>query len=317
MGFDFIDERLEGWAEQNQEPEKPVFSSSEELAFKTCRLAHYFAYVLGYAPKLTNSKLSVGIAVHAALEVFYLGGGLADMEARVDRYAAERWEEIAAAGLKDDTETHLHYLNDTALVKAMVLGYPDWAAEEGVDEGWKVEAVEDSWLMEVPGAPCLMPVKLDLLQRHESTGELRVVDFKTAKAFKTSTTPYLLSEQNGNYQLSVTARYGERPTQLAYRELRKIVPSNRSKPPYYREVPVMLTAEELVARAEEYVRVATERFSDPVVYANPSACCGSWKDDWAAPCLLVHQGHDPEEALELTGAFQVTDPYKRYEEDEE
>jgi len=292
--------------------ELPIFSTSEEVAYKTCKLAHHFQYVLGYGPKVTNRKLSVGIQVHAGLEAHYKGESIL---AALTDHEQKRWAEIMSVG-EPSPETRADFVKDSALSLAMVEGYIDWVEESGIDDGYETVEVEGHHYVEVPGAPCVLPVKIDLLQK-DSAGRLRVVDFKTAASFSTDTTKFQLAEQNGNYQLGVFAVYGKRPTGMAYRELRKIVPSARSKPPYFREVRIRLTAEEMRYRAQEYVETALDRF-DPdraAPVANPSACCGSWKNDWQAPCLKVHLGLTPEEALEASPAYQPAEPYARYQEE--
>lgn len=296
----------------------PLFSSSEEYAFKQCRLAHHFRYDLGYTPVITDRKLAVGTGVHIALEVRYRGGDLDAQLAAVETWTEERWAELEAAGRVEDNEYRLLWIKDRDLVKHMVIGYDRWVSEEGIDDGYETVAVEEKWYIEVPGAPCVMPVKLDLLQRHTESGRLRIVDFKTRDKFYTDTTSYVMAEQNGNYQLAVFAMFGERPTELAYRELRKMTPETnpRSSPPYFREVLVPLTAEEMVKRAEDYVATALDRF-DPErrIYPNPASCCGSWKADYRAPCQAVRMGEDPATALELNPGFTQTDSYARYLEE--
>lgn len=293
------------------------FSSSEEVAFKTCRLAHHFAYDLGYRPIVTNRKLSVGIGAHLGCEAYYQDKTRDEIEAILDNWAEERWAELVAGGKAEDQVVRIEFVSDRDLVKAMVFGYIDWVAETGVDDDYETVEVEKAHYISFPDCEAVLPVKLDLVQRNLTTGKLRIVDFKTAQNFTTDTTKYQLSEQNGNYSLAIMSVYGERPTELAYRELRKIVPSTRSKPPYFREIRVRLTPEEMLHRAAEYVAVANERFSeDRAIFANPSACCGSWKNDWQQPCLKVHQGMTPLEALESSPRYGPADSYARYSEEE-
>lgn len=297
----------------------PIFSSSEEVAYKTCKLAHHFEYVLGYRPRTTNRKLSVGITVHAGMELLYKGGSDAEIEALLKTLADERWAELEAGYSEVPAEVRMDFIKDRDMVIAMVLGYRGWIAETGLDDDYTTEAIEEHHYIEVPGAPCVLPIKLDLLQRNKRSGKLRIVDFKTAASFSNDTTKYQLSEQNGNYQLGIFALYGERPTELAYRELRKIKPSPRSKPPYYREVRVRLTSNEMKHRLKEYLATANERFggrTNYIVVSNPSACCGSWKSDWQAPCLKVHEGYDPLTALENSPNYHKEDTYARYDEED-
>jgi hypothetical protein len=117
--------------------------------------------------------------------------------------------------------------------------------------------------------------------------------------------------------MGVFALYGSIP-EVEYRQLRKVNRENaNSKPPYFRAVNITVTQAEIVERQAEYQRVAEERMDPELrVYSNPSACCGSWKNDWQGPCLLVHQGFTPLEALEASSKYAPKDPYERYEDTE-
>lgn len=293
------------------------FSSSEEVAFKTCPLAHHFAYGLRYAPSYTNERLDLGITFHEALEVYYRGGDQDAIEARLQERADERWAQIIAVGLLKDESVREDFQKAKALVRDMAFRYIEWVREDGLDDDYETVEVEGKGTLQVPGAPCVMPWKLDLLQRRTDTGLLRIVDFKTRDSFSSNLTAYDLSEQNGNYALAVFAKYGEKPTEMAYREARKMSPTlnPRSKPPYFREVLIRLTPEAMAKRARDYAATAIERFrEDRPIVANPSACCGSWKGDWRKPCLKVAEGMSPLEALETTMGYAPKDPYERYEE---
>ena len=298
------------------EVELPRMSSSEETSFKTCRLAHHFQYVLGWQPKKTNSKLSTGIAFHEVMEVLYQGGSEADMRQRLAEWEEARWAELVAVGEQEDIVERAMFGQQSELVLAMVDNYLDWLEETGADEEYETVSVEEKLLVEVPGAATLMPCKLDLLQRSKVTGRLRIVDFKTRDKFYTDTTAYQLAEQNGNYMLAVFAVYGEWPAEMVYREVRKQANTPRSKPPFVREIPVVVTKDEALYRAAEYARVSHE-VADPnhLVYANPASCCGSWKNDYRDPCLKVHQGMDPLAALEASDKFAPKDAYQRYKEE--
>ena len=155
----------------------PRMSSSEETTYKTCRLAHEFGYVLGYSPIFTNRKLSVGIGAHECLEMVYTGG---DWEARLEEWADERWAEIKAAKLDDRAEVRMDFIKDKAMVRHLVEGYIEWAAEEDLDAGWDTIEAEEKHYIDV-GAATLLPMKFDLLQARDE--EMKLVDFKTRASF--------------------------------------------------------------------------------------------------------------------------------------
>ena len=219
---------------------------------------------------------------------------------------------IANPQLRDYGEALGFFEKDTEMAYAMVAGYPEWAAEEGIDDDWETVGVEDAALIEIPGAYHDLPVRLDLVQRNVDTGELRVRDFKTARGIPKDFTGYQLSEQNGNYCLAASAIYDEMPVEFSYVFLRKVVPSGRTKPPYYHEEIIVRSAGELSFRVEEFKRVSKEIHGGYQVIAAPDNCCGSWKNDWAPPCVLVHAGMDPEEALEITPGYEKKHSNERY-----
>lgn len=293
----------------------PKMSSSEEMTFKTCRLAHYFSYVLEYAPIITNQKLSTGSGVHECLEAVYTGG---DWEQALTLWEGNRWLELIKGYGADKVpaEAKVEYINARGLIATMVEGYIEWAEAEGLDEGYEVVEVEQKHYIDI-GAATVLPMKFDLLLKNTETGKYLLVDFKTAASFsKDPYTPFQLAEQTLNYAMGVLALYGSIPD-VQYRQLRKIKPSGRSKPPYYRVIDLVVTEAEVLARVEEYKLIAEER-TDPNlrVYSNPSACCGGWKNDWQGPCLLVHQGYTPEEAMEMsTHKYAKRDAYERYGDD--
>lgn len=296
----------------------PRMSSSEEMTFKTCRLAHEFHYVLGYSPIITNQKLSTGSGVHECLEAVYLG---LDWHDAFDKWAEERWAELTKGYKTEEkipAEARLEFIKAKELIIVMVEGYIEWAAEIGVDEGWEVVEVEQKHYIDV-GADTILPMKFDLLLRHTDSGKLKLVDFKTAASFsKDPYTPFQLAEQTLNYAMGVLALHGQIP-EVEYRQLRKVSQKGNSKPPYYRVIKVIVTEAEVVARVEEYKLIAADR-NDPdhAIYSNPSACCGSWKNDYQGPCLLVHQGYTPEEAMEMSSRkYAKRDAYERYNDAEE
>lgn len=297
------------------------FSSSEEQLWVNCRLAHQFRHELQFAPRLSNRKLSLGIIFHIGHEAIYKEHTLPEVLGFVDDAIELRKIEIekAFAGEQVPADVVVNYAKDTALVRAMVKDYPAWLLESGVDVGYETVAVEQALTVEFPGTPYLFRGKLDLLQRNLTTERLRIVDAKTASSFSDDHTLYELSEQNGNYQLAVLATYDERPTELAYREARKMNPTTnpKSKPPYYREVPIRLTREEMVVRARTFAMNANAAHDpDRDIYPNPGACCGSWKNDWRQPCSRWHQGDDAKTALLESPAFEPRNPYERYEKED-
>lgn len=293
------------------------FSTSEEKAWKTCRLAHLFKYGLRFSPKFTNRKLSLGTIVHKGLEAYYWGFSVTDIHGGLVLLNHMRWDEIVEAGYGEDAQAKKDWVKDSALAIEMVFNYIEWVTEEGLDMDWETVGCEVTGNINIPGFDlAVLPVKMDLVQRNKRTGRLRIVDFKTAAQFSTNMMAYQMGEQTGNYNLGAFAIYGEFATEFSYRELRKIIPSGRSKPPYFRHLDFVMLKEEMVKRLEDWKAAATEALDpDRAIYPSPANCCGSWMNDWQVPCLKVYGGMDPLEALEDSDGFAPRDPYERYGED--
>lgn len=293
--------------------DKPILSTTEEKTFKQCRLAHHFGYTLGYSKAVAGRKLRLGIGVHKGLETLYRGGDVEDALAEMEKEFNEQYHSIIENPLLRDYGEALGFFEiDTEMAYAMVEGYPEWAEETGIDKGWETIGVEEAALIEIPGAYHDLPVRFDLAQRNMRTGEIRIRDFKTAKIIPHDFTGYQLSEQNGNYSLAALAMYGELPREFSYVFLKKVVPSARTKPPYYHEKIIVRSELELEFRVEEFKRVSKEIHDGYQIISAPDNCCGSWKNDWASPCMLVHAGIDPEEALELTPGYVKKHANERY-----
>jgi len=294
---------------------KPLLSSTEERAFKTCRLQHHMQYGLGFERSLPNRKLTLGINVHRGLEAYYNGGSVTDMVNAMREEANAQWAAIVANPHDAHfAEASSQFEKDFELAEQMIMHYPTWAIETGIDDGWETIGVEAVGIIEIEGAAHDLPVRLDHVQRNTRNGELRVRDFKTAKYLPNDMTGYQLSEQNGNYCIASMAIWGEIPASFSYVFLRKQAPTARSKPPYYREDIIVRSKDELQKRVADFTAISNEIAEGYTVYASPDNCCGSWKNDWKAPCLLVHAGTDATEALEMTPGFERKYAYDRYED---
>lgn len=293
----------------------PRFSASEERAFKTCRLAHYFEYELGYRLKLPNRKLSNGIIFHLGVGAHYEGHSDAEVRRLIEDESDKRWAEINAANaeMPNYAEALATFQKDREMLLVMVQGYIDWIHQTGLDDQYETVETEVAHEVVIPGAVATIPVRMDLVQRNKVSGRLRLVDFKTARSIPNDLTGYMMSEQNGNYQLATLAVFNELPTEMAYRFARKIIPSGRTKPPYFAERRIHLTKKELLKRIEIFKAVSADRF-DPnrEIYPQPDNCCGSWKHDWQKPCLRVHGGADPLTALQDSPGYEPSDAYARY-----
>lgn len=148
-------------------------SHSELRTWRTCHRQWYLNYFLEFAARSAESPVGnaqLGTRIHAALEAYY-GYGLQPLEVLgflYDKSVSER----------PDFEPELERERGYAL--AMVEGYLDWAASEGVDAGYEVLATEHEVRHEITlsSGPVTFRGKLDQLVRREMDGAILFRDWK-------------------------------------------------------------------------------------------------------------------------------------------
>jgi RecB family exonuclease len=292
--------------------------------FKRCRRKWYLSQYRRLAP-IREEKVgaaALGTRLHDAMEILYdPAGGLENALAFIEGAAladAELYPEDAAQIMKD-----------LEMVKTMVEGYVEWAAEEGADEDFEVLAVEEAVEVEMPGMPGVVLLgKLDQRGILRSTGEHMFRDWKSVPDFARVSQLHQ-DEQLLHYMLllRLAAKQGlielpenAYPNGGIYAMLKKSKRTARAKPPFYRH--------EIVRHTDETVRTYFRRLwaeiqdildledklnagGEPatLAYPNPTRDC-HWDCDFRAVCPLFDNGGDVEAVLE--SAYEVRAPLARY-----
>jgi hypothetical protein len=245
-----------------------------------------------------------------------------------------------------DWEADLRKEQDVSL--AMVEGYLEWAAAEGIDADLEVVATEADIEVPLEGLDgVILRAQLDQVVFRPSRGLLGFLDFKTGDLKKHE---YLeLDPQFKTYSLiqRLAAGHGipwpgselraDRPAVSGgvIRSLRRVKRTEKSKPPYYQNDEFWYTPEQLsaqyrrilglcreiaAARAEldfrsqgdpERLTAWLQEFLPPTPVVHDC----SWSCPFVTLCPMMDDGSDWAGALMRSGKYRQQDPYDYYRRD--
>lgn len=309
---------------------RPV-RNSELSVFRRCLLKWYFTFVLGFLSSRINKHFWLGGLVHYVLSEYHMGRTTdpAHMfhEIGSQLIAEEQMSPIEIDGevLDFDNTAELQIALD--LGTAMLEGYQEWHLKEAND--FDVIDTELGYYIELEDhhdRPFTMVARMDVLS--ENSEGLRVKDFKTCADFRDQ--KWIEQDQQfRRYPWMVTKAHPDWADEVVGSEwvaLRKIAPSNRSKPPYFMSKNIDLTPEEFV-EIENELRAEITRLFDleeeladagnprDIVFPNPMERC-SWDCDYFSNglCQAWRRGLDVTEFGEHFGTWG-NDPYIEYRDE--
>ena len=308
-------------------------SNTEIQTFMRCPRKWFVQYYLGYQPaeeEVTGNRI-LGVRVHTALEGMY-GYGLDPLAVLQVLYQLE---------LDASPEFETELLAERDLASAMVEGYIEWVASEGIDAGLTVVATEAELVVPLPGVEGVqLRAKLDQQVLSEQTGLLSFLDFKTAGAFEKHEV-LALDPQFKFYSLMhrlITEPGDPRVDGGIIRTLRRVKRSDKSKPPYYATDDFRYDPETINSQLRKVQRVAYQirnaRHTLDQVYLDsggdmetvnlvqrslfppneiPHDC--KWSCPLVTLCPMMSDGSDWAGVLTNSGYFKQEDPYAYYSDD--
>jgi hypothetical protein len=323
-----------------------MLRTSERGTFKECPLKWDWAYNHGLAAKRDSNPLWFGQGIHIALAEWYLPG--------FERgpHPADTWEDFCSDEERfiptEYDEDELKYVDAKELGISMMEQYVD---HYGTDERWNVIATEQTFRtlisdprqMRKPGDKLKALVKyvgtFDGVYRDEATGEIFLMEHKTAAGIQTQHLP--LDDQAGSYWY-VAARVlraqgligpRENIAGIQYNFLRKATPDDRlqnAKGEYLnkngtvsKRQPPPNFLREVVWRSREERRIMERRIQDEAlhmeamrsgllpIYKKPTRDC-SWRCEFYKMCMLDEAGADVAEYAEAV--YRKRDPYGDHRE---
>jgi hypothetical protein len=309
-----------------------LLRNSEGSTWRECRLKWYLTFILGFNSTGVNPNFWLGNLVHYVLSEWYLG--------RTTDPAHLFWE-LAEASLQELQEAKVDLAGELIMLEnievltkwarvgtAMIEGYQEWDAEH---RDFDVLDSELSYYLDLEdddGRPFTLAGRIDLLT--ENSDGIRVVDFKTAADFRAEKTVDQ-DPQFRRYPWMVRAAHPEWAGEIAgsaWFALRKIEPSGRSKPPYFKRVLIDINSEgeweqvgvELHAEATALLSTEERLAERPdllrnLIYPSPTVDC-SWKCDYFQNglCKVYRSGRDPSKFGQNYGSWG-NDHYEEYKLD--
>jgi hypothetical protein len=302
----------------------PIVVSYGELdAFRQCPLKHHLLYKLRYTkPPREDGALVKGSLWHMVMEIHYRVIKVVQ-DANNGRVPANKAQELGGY-LRDTLRPLFQDLRSgeqtevQALVEWMYNGY---VAKYGLDEGWRIEAVEHA--VQAPlgvnqaGTPIELKARLDLVVTDRETGLLMVVDHKSC-ANLPNDMELQLDDQFGLY-CWLMGKVGRR-TAIALHNAARTTRNQADFPGYtgkskpqtmeqrHRRTLLNRSPKELQNLAKDALHAAVAAYpGDPAYrarYSSPDPRQCGWKCDVREPHLLLRQGRKISEVM-LDAGFSI------------
>ena len=293
-----------------------IVSNSEIQTYKLCKRKWYLQYVRKLqAPEKATGALGLGSAVHEALGEYYAPAGTPLM-------ASKKLEEIYTVKLDAFPFKTDEIQKEYRMAATMVEGYFQWVEEEGIDQNLIIlesEAEIESELVLPSGLHAVVLGKRDLIGQdvHERKFFL---DFKTCQSLGDSLLD--INEQLLTYALlHKLNNENDMPQYAIWRMLRKVLRSERAKPPFYATEQIELsnkvldnfyvrligTLEDMALTKAKIASGMDHRFA---CYPTASSRC-SWGCEFRIVCPMLDRDDYAEEFL--TANYEEHNPYQRYE----
>lgn len=287
-------------------------TNSEIETWRTCkrRWMYKYYYFKAKPSEAPVGPLTLGSIVHLGLEKYYRDGD-DPVKVAADYYMteAEKWP-----------ESKVELANESALAQAMLSGYIDWIAENGVDANLRVTGVEQ--VVETTLRPgIVLRGKLDQVVQRDD-GAHMFLDFKTAP--QTAPPPHLqILSQFRVYALLRAATLDAWTDGAYYQILKKVKRTAAAKPPFFVRYEVRWSANEMRAAWAHVLSTVDEIASarkdlgngaDHHYICPPHATrdCG-WRCEFLPVCKLTDDTPRWRDALD--DRYVELDPDTRYSSD--
>lgn len=308
---------------------RPIRNSELSVA-RRCLLKWYFTFERGFLSSKINRHFWLGGLVHLALSEYHMGRTTdpAHMFYSIgtEMIEQEQGESITIQGYDLDFNYVGELVEYLTMGTAMLEGYQEWISEV---QDFDVIDTELAYYIEMKdnkGRSFTMVCRLDVLS--ENSDGMRVIDFKTCASFIDQ--KWIDQDhQFRRYPWMVRQSHPEWADEIVgsrWMALRKISPSERSKPPYFMDKLIDITPEEFIEIERELKAEVTslldleeklKTVKDPreIIYPNPMERC-TWDCDYSSNglCHAWRRGLDVTKFGDHFGTWGV-DPYMEYREE--
>ncbi len=289
-----------------------VVSFSEVDTIRQCLLKHEIAYKERWQAPTTGPALSRGIAWHQIMETHYRV--LKQMQDEMKAGVPPISDKAMAARIWEAVHPHLYsQLSGTQSEEQEILEwmYRGHIEHWGLDPGWDILAIEHAPVMSLPDragrrSRFQIKMKIDLVVRERSTGNVYVVDHKSGKDLPKDK-ELDLDDQFGLYTWGLR-QLGHPVFGAIHSAARTHRNKDQSRYPQplderFRRTRLVRTEIELETIARECYAAVRNAYSFEIGQAprspDPDRC--RWRCDFSEACLLGRKGADHRAILADTG----------------
>lgn len=267
----------------------PRISPTSLNSFAECRLQWKWSHPDGYKRKGRSYHLDLGIGVHLALGERYEAVRL--KKPRPDIVAIfSSWADMEIEKLNADDSMYPEDIETLAAVRTMGITMLEGYEEKYRNETFEVLATEKDVEKPIPGTDWTLRARIDTIVRDTTLGRLYVLEHKT---FTTLHVDYLDKDHQLAAEAWLAQDLVDEPIDgVIYNGLRKKIPSNKTKSPFFERHYVSINEHQigwLLRRCRAmHATLTAPRLS---IYPEPSPIkCGMciYKD----PCSEFQRGGD-------------------------
>jgi RecB family exonuclease len=282
-------------------------SPSEMAKFQRCRrqwaLTYYYKWTVDPTTANPVTVALHGTRIHAAMEAYY-GYDIDPLTALGVIYDNECTK-------RPDRAPDLEKERDWAI--AMVTGYLDWAAENGLDEEHEVIATErelETHLILTSGEMAVVTGKLDQIVRRRLDGALLLRDWKTVGTLGKADLIIIDPQMRVYSALLAVTSNGLRTDGALYTMMLRSKHTARAKGPFYEQIHVRYNDAEQKSMLTRITGILDDmdRVTRLVAYPNPIPDRCAWDCPFTQVCPLFDDGSRAEEAMDAT-FIKNGDPY--------
>lgn len=280
-------------------------SPSELAKFQRCRRSWYLTYYAKWGVDPTRAPVTstalLGTRIHAAMEGYY-GYDIDPMTALGIIYENARQQ-------RPECEAELAKEHDYAAI--MVVGYLEWAAENGIDEEHEVVGVErelETHILLTSGEMAVVHGKLDQIVRRRLDGALMLRDWKTVGSLSKADLIVLDPQMRIYSALLDKTSDGMRVDGALYTMLLRSKHTARATGPFYEQVYIRynnVEQQNMIRRVtgimDDMDRVVRQLNAGVdhrlVAYPNPMTDRCAWDCPFVKVCPMFDDGSRAEDAM--------------------
>ena len=311
-----------------------LISNSEIQTWKDCRRKWWLTYYRQLRLKSfehTGPRM-LGGRIHYALSEMY-ENGRNPVDVVIETYESDiaDIDRTKPGALAIETDMR----KEADLAKAMLEGYVEWVADNAMDSGIEIVAVERAVVVEAPGfEDVYLKGKLDARVVRKVDNARLFLDHKTVADLATPRHTLPMDEQMKFYHLlevldakmnhGVDQEQQWRTDGALYNMLRKVKRTATAKPPFYERIEVRHNRTEIetmwyrVAAVLMDIIDARRRLDSgvshhTVAFPRPSRDC-TWKCDFFSICKMFDDGSNIDGLI--NEYYEEADPDERYGDDD-